>query len=129
MREIRDSLILDDEEKRRTVRQFVDEERKVKSFKLEYRGSRDGWLAADFHRMSDYKGPTLTLMKTSFNKILGGFSQAQWDRSDQKKSDPAFIFSYDLKKLYKPNSNHYTTYHDSSYGCYFGAKADLIIGN
>jgi hypothetical protein len=74
MREMGDSAILDNEEKRKVARQFVDEEKKVKEFKLEYRASRDGWSAADFHRKSDNKGPTISIMKTSLNKILGGYS-------------------------------------------------------
>ena len=40
-----------------------------KKFKtiLRYRGSRDGWMAADFHRMSNGKGPTATLFKIKEN--------------------------------------------------------------
>jgi len=65
MSEMGDSVILDNEEKRKVVRQFVDEEKKVKEFKLEYRASRDGWNATDFHRKSDNKGPTISIMRTS----------------------------------------------------------------
>jgi hypothetical protein len=35
---------------------------------LRYRGSRDGWKAADFHRMSDGLGPTVTLFKIKDNE-------------------------------------------------------------
>jgi hypothetical protein len=40
-----------------------------KKFKTElrYRGSRDGWKSADFHRLSDGKGPTETLLKIKDN--------------------------------------------------------------
>jgi hypothetical protein len=40
-----------------------------KKFKttLRYRGSRDGWMATDFHRMSDGKGPTAALFKIKEN--------------------------------------------------------------
>jgi hypothetical protein len=50
-----------------------------KKFKTElrYRGSRDGWENADFHRMSDGKGPTVTLMKIKDNEqCIGGFTSA-----------------------------------------------------
>jgi hypothetical protein len=42
---------------------------KDKKFKtlLRYQGSRDGWKAADFHRMSDEKGPTVCLFKIKEN--------------------------------------------------------------
>jgi hypothetical protein len=48
-RELGDSLILDDSDKREKVRKFVDEERKVREFKIAYRGSRDGFQAYNFH--------------------------------------------------------------------------------
>ena len=47
-----------------------------KNFKTElrYRASRDGWMPADFHRMSDNKGPTASLFKINENKnCIGGF--------------------------------------------------------
>jgi hypothetical protein len=35
--------------------------------KLRYRGSRDGWMKADFHRTSDGLGPTAALFKIKEN--------------------------------------------------------------
>jgi hypothetical protein len=44
---------------------------------LRYRASRDGWLGADFHRMSDKKGPTVALFKIKENEhCVGGFTSA-----------------------------------------------------
>lgn len=34
---------------------------------IRYKGSRDGWNYADFHRMSDGKGPTVTLFRIKDN--------------------------------------------------------------
>ena len=34
---------------------------------IRYKGSRDGWMYKDFHRMSDGKGPTVTLFKIKDN--------------------------------------------------------------
>jgi hypothetical protein len=50
-----------------------------KNFKTElrYRASRDGWMAADFHRMSDGKGPTVSLFKIKENgQCIGGYTSA-----------------------------------------------------
>ena len=50
-----------------------------KKFKtvLRYRGSTDGWMFKDFHRMSDGKGPTITLFKVKeTGHCLGGFTSA-----------------------------------------------------
>ena len=44
---------------------------------LRYRASRDGWMVADFHRMSDGKGPTVSLFKLKDNgQCVGGFTSA-----------------------------------------------------
>jgi hypothetical protein len=44
---------------------------------IRYKGSRDGWMIADFHRMSDGKGPTATLFKIKDNnQCVGGFTCA-----------------------------------------------------
>ena len=44
---------------------------------LRYRGSKDGWKKADFHRMSDGLGPTVTLFKIKDNQqCIGGFTEA-----------------------------------------------------
>ncbi len=46
---------------------------------ISYKGSRDGWMIADFHRMSDFKGPTVTLFKIKDNnQCVGGFTSALW---------------------------------------------------
>jgi hypothetical protein len=44
-----------------------------------YRKSRDGAAAADFHRMCDKKGRTLTVVKVSNGLIIGGFTEILWD--------------------------------------------------
>ncbi len=43
---------------------------------LLYRGSTDGWLAADFHRRSDGKGPTISLFKIKDGDCVGGYTSA-----------------------------------------------------
>jgi hypothetical protein len=58
--------------------------------KLLYRGSRDGWYAVDFHRMSDEKGPTITLFKiedekkTGDGECFGGYTEAQWSSPENQ---------------------------------------------
>ncbi len=60
-------------------KEYLNEIIPFKKFKTEvrYRGSRDGWMEADFHRMSDGKGPTVTLFKIKDNQqLVGGFTSA-----------------------------------------------------
>jgi hypothetical protein len=56
-------------------------EKKFKT-ELRYRASRDGWMAADFHRMSDGRGPTVSLFKIKENgQCIGGYTTAKWTSS------------------------------------------------
>jgi hypothetical protein len=49
--------------------------KKIK-FYLYYRGSRDGWMAKNFHSLCDEMGPTLTLMQIEDGHCIGGFTNA-----------------------------------------------------
>jgi hypothetical protein len=49
-----------------------------KKFELLYRGSRDGFGGADFHRCSDEHSNTLTLIQSDKGSIFGGFTPLTW---------------------------------------------------
>ncbi|CAH3194605.1 unnamed protein product [Porites evermanni] len=55
---------------------------KTGDWRLLYRASRDGFEAESFHLKCDYKGPTVTVVKTG-NFVFGGFTEAAW-RSPRK---------------------------------------------
>ena len=67
---------------------------------LRYRGSRDGWMIADFHRMSDGKGPTVSLFKIKDNnQCIGGFTSAKWNSISKYVTDSsAFLFNLTTKQ-------------------------------
>jgi hypothetical protein len=50
-----------------------------KKFSLLWRGSRDGFRAADFHRLCDGHANTLTLVKDTNRNIFGGFTPVEWE--------------------------------------------------
>jgi hypothetical protein len=102
---------------------------------LLYRGSRDGFGAADFHVKCDSHKNTLTIIKaqgTSY--IFGGFASIDWNGSSGFKSDPnAFLFSLTNKnnqpskmKQIGTNGSIFCT---SDYGPTFGVGNDLLICN
>ena len=65
--------------------------------------SKNGSMSKDFHKHCDNEGPTLTLVKTTKNKIFGGFTPLNWDMSGGDKKDEnnqTFIFSLNLMKKY-----------------------------
>ena len=58
--------------------------RTFKTTKL-YRGSEDGFMSEDFHRLCDGKGPTISLFKAKGNKhCIGGFTNGQWSAPDRE---------------------------------------------
>lgn len=46
--------------------------------KLIYRASKDSFNAGVFHQKCDDKGETLTVAKSQFNKIFGGYTDIPW---------------------------------------------------
>ena len=73
-----------------------------KKMNLIYRGSVDGFKPADFHRMCDDKGPTLSVVKTTGGEIVGGFTKIPWksDGGDKQDAD-AFVFSVNQMQKFK----------------------------
>jgi hypothetical protein len=93
---------------------------------LLYRGTRDGFGAANFHSKCDGHSNTLTILKahgTSY--IFGGFTSIDWGSSSGWKSDPkAFLFSLTNKdnqpcKMRQNNTNK-SIYCRPDYGPIFG---------
>jgi hypothetical protein len=76
-----------------------------KRFSLLWRGSRDGFVASEFHRRCDGHANTLTVILDTKGNIFGGFTPVEWesrkwngkleDESNTKKADDSlksFVF-------------------------------------
>jgi hypothetical protein len=102
---------------------------------LLYRGSRDGFGAADFHSKCDFHKNTLTILKAKGSSyIFGGFVSVHWDGSSGWKSDPnSFLFSLTNKdnqpSKIRQKSTNYSILCNSGYGPTFGSGFDLQICN
>ena len=88
----------------------------------------------DFHKYCDNKGPTLTLVKTTNNKIFGGFTPLNWESGNDllkvDKNNQTFIFSLDLmKKFDMINNEKAAIYCDKMKGPIFGASDINIQSN
>jgi archaellum component FlaC len=77
-----------------------------KRFEILWRGSRDGFRAAEFHRRCDRHANTLTVILDTNGNIFGGFTPVEWesqvwngkdgDESNCRKADPtvkSFLFT------------------------------------
>ena len=95
--------------------------------------SINGSSSTDFHNYCDNKGPTLTIVQTTKNKIFGGFTPLNWDNSGGNKIDKnnqTLIFSLDLLKKYDLiNKEKGAIYCDKQYGPYFGGRDFSLESN
>ena len=67
-----------------------------KDWFLVYRGTLDGFGAADFHRECDGVAKTVTIVKSTNGNIFGGYTDKLWLASPYAKQIPgdnSFIFS------------------------------------
>ena len=107
-------------------------------FELIFKMSENGTSSDDFHKYCDNKGPTLTLIKTTKNKIFGGFTPLNWERKgkgeySKDESNQAFIFSINLMKKYDMIVRSKPIYNSSNSGPNFGnsdfsLSKDMKIG-
>ena len=71
--------------------------------RLIYRASEDGDTPYKFHRLCDGLSPLIVLIKTTYNKRFGGFTEAYFEASDEligKRSNTAFLFNLDKEKAF-----------------------------
>ena len=73
------------------------------SLNLIYRGTRDGDMGQDFHKLCDGLSPILLIIKTTHNVRFGGYTETYFEGTDEylgKKDDNAFIYNLDKRKYY-----------------------------
>jgi hypothetical protein len=108
-----------------------------KAARLLYRGSRDGFAAASFHRLCDGHGSTAVLVATTGGFVLGGFTPVPWDSSGRYLADDSgrsFVFSLSRplgaeprQFPVRPNGRRHAICGDRARGPRFGY--DLSIGD
>ena len=127
----KDSTIVKNDEKK-MINDWIDpySEKNITS-ELLFRTSVDGDNSNNFHNKCNEKGPTITFIKTSVGKRIGGFTMISWDSSGSYKKDlDAFIFSLDTcQKFVQWRNFGDSIYCHSSYGPTFGDGHDLYIAS
>ena len=110
------------------IKNWISPKQKI-NFKLLYDGKRDGNLSDTFHSQCDYKGPTITFIKTKQGKRFGGFTMKYWNKDENNdiNDDKAFIFDLDKNEKYDVNEPGKAIY--SVFGCgpIFGFHHDIRL--
>ncbi|KAG9288961.1 hypothetical protein G9A89_019583 [Geosiphon pyriformis] len=86
-------------------------------FKLLLRGSRDGFTPADFHRLCDDKGATVTVFKVKgTGQLIGGYTPQSWHQKGYINGEGSFIFSLGDVKAVNGKLSRFVTGYGPSFG-------------
>ena len=129
------SIINNDVEKQELIINWIREKVDKNLIKLEkiFVMSINGSSSKDFHKYCDNQGATLTLLKTTKNKIFGGFTPLDWESKISNKidkNDQTFLFSLNKMKKYDMiNKEKRAIYCNANNGPYFGGRDFSIESN
>ena len=99
-------------------------------FSLIYKATVDGDSAQNFHNNVDGKGPLVIIVKTTENKIIGGYTSKPWSSSNDRQDDhEAFLFTFESYKMYKIKKSSYACLHLTKEGPVFGNSYELFISD
>jgi hypothetical protein len=82
-----------------------------------------------FHDNCDYKGSTITFIRSHHNKIFGGYTSLSWEsRNTYRRDKNAFIFSLSNKTKHLQYRYKYASIGDHyNYLPCFGNNNDIVI--
>jgi len=125
-----DSKIVKKQEDVNLLKKWLAPSNQYFRLKLLYRGSRDGMNADVFHKKCDNHASTLTIAKSNYGKVFGGYSDQTWNvTNNYKASQKAWLFSIDEKQKFPIMSHGQASaiYAQTNYGPTFGSGHDLYI--
>ena len=81
---------------------------KIIKYRLLYRATRDGDSSKIFHLKCDNYHNLIVLVETKEGKRFGGYTSSKFKGANPMKIDnSAFLFSFDLKKIYNITKDNY----------------------
>ncbi|CAG8659582.1 2384_t:CDS:2, partial [Paraglomus brasilianum] len=126
------SQILNDAQIQWVLSVVIFHQHKVKKtcfLKLLYQGSHDGYKPSVFHSLCDNQGPTITVIRTKENEIIGGYNPTSWDKTLERFTHTSYSFLFAVKSsgnvvsfCQKPAT---AVRNDPTYGPAFGT--DLVL--
>jgi hypothetical protein len=109
----------------------------TKTWRLLYRGTRDGFGSSNFHSKCDQQSNTVTIILTTAGYIFGGFTPIAWEFNSGYTADntgKSFVFS--LKnprntepKIFPLSNASQAICCNYSYGPIFGSVGDIRVTN
>jgi hypothetical protein len=107
---------------------------KIKSSRLLYKASTNGWSAQNFHKICDNRGPTITIATLKDGRFIGAFSPISWGTVNNQYINNPDAFLFDDKAKYTTNNslfgpNQIAIYQSESIGPTFGGGHDFVTLN
>jgi hypothetical protein len=104
----------------------------IKSSKLLYKASHNGWNTSIFHQLCDNKGATITIAILQDGRFVGGYSPVSWGILNNQYINNSEAFLFDNENKYTTSEsvwgpNNYSIYQYSGYGSTFGGGHDFIV--
>jgi hypothetical protein len=104
---------------------------KIKSSRLLYKASTNGWSAQNFHKICDNRGPTITIATLKDGIFIGAFSPISWGTVNNQYINNPDAFLFDDKAKYTTNNslfgpNQVAIYQSESIGPTFGGGHDFV---
>ena len=102
---------------------------KIKTWKLLYKATTNGWNARTFHNLCDNKGATITIATLQDGRYIGAYSPISWGKVNGQyiNNNKAFLFDNDNKYTTSESGQgpNYAIFQDSNYGPIFGSGHDF----
>jgi len=103
---------------------------KIKTWKLLYKATTNGWNASTFHKLCDNKGATITIATLQDGRYIGAYSPVSWGQVNGQYINNPDTFLFDSNNKYTTSEsvwgpNNYAIYQNSSNGPTFGGGHDF----
>ncbi len=95
-----------------------------------YSKANHGGSSSTFHSRCNNKGPTFTVIKSTYGKLYGGYYGKSWTSNNNYGYDnSAFLYSISGNTKHKVIRPQYAVYDNNSYGPTFGGGHDMYINS
>ena len=106
---------------------------KIKSSRLLYKATTNGWNALNFHQLCDNKGATISIATLNDGRFIGAYSPVSWGQVNGQYINNPDVFLFDNDRKYMSGfgawgrgDQQYAIYQLNSYGPTFGGGHDFL---
>jgi len=105
---------------------------RIRSHRLLYRATVNGWTAGNFRQLANNRGPTITIATLQDGRFIGAYNPLSWGVVNYQYIPNPDVFLFDRERQYTYHRSVYggqptfNIYENSSYGPTFGGGHDFL---